>query len=84
MKRFFRIATLSVIGASLAAITAVSWHSVEEIHYLKTFYPPRFSVEEAYHATLVEWIKVALISFPLLLIVAVGVLLLRRYDKEAE
>ena len=84
MKRLRRILTLSVIGACLAAISAVSWHSVEEIHYLKTFYPNRFTVEEAFYATLVEWIKVSLISFPLLLIVVVGVLLSRRYDKEAE
>jgi CHASE2 domain-containing sensor protein len=84
MKRFRRIATLCFIGACLAAISAVSWHSVEEIHYLKTFYPRSFSVEEACYAALVEGIKVALISFPLLLIVVVGVLLLRRYDKDAE
>jgi hypothetical protein len=84
MKGSLRLLTLSLIGVCLAAISAVSWHSVEEIHYLKTFYPRTFTVEEALYATMVEWFKVALISFPLILIVVVGFLLLRRYDREAE
>lgn len=41
----------------MTVVTAVSLHSVEEIHYLKSFYPDRFSVPEA--AAEVELIKVA-------------------------
>lgn len=63
---------LAVFGISLLVIAAVSWHSVEEIHYLKTFYPDHFTVEEAFYASLVELIKVFLIAFPLLLVMGAG------------
>jgi len=59
-----RTAAASVIVICLAVISAVSWHSVEEIHYLKGFYPESFTVEEAYYASKVELVKVAIISPP--------------------
>jgi hypothetical protein len=83
MKRIREAALLSAIGVCLVAVCAISWHSVEEIHYLKTFYPRHFTVQEAWYATLVELVKVALAIFPLLLIGAAALLLLRRYDKGA-
>ena len=58
--------TLILIGWII--ITAVSLHSVQEIHYFKTFYPQSFTVTEAGYATIVELIKVALISFPIILL----------------
>ncbi len=64
----------AVIILSLLAISAASWHSVEEIHYLKTFYPARFTVEEAFWASLVELIKIHIIAMPL-----VGVIVLCLY-----
>jgi len=70
-----RIRTAScaaIVAGCLAAITAVAWHSVEEVHYLKTFYPPRFTVEEAFWASGVELIKVALVAFPLLLVLGLA------------
>ena len=60
-----------VIGC-LVVIAAVSWHSVEEIHYLKTFYPETFTVEEAYYASKVELVKVAIISLPLVVVIMAG------------
>ena len=51
---------------SFVVIALVSWHSVQEIHYLKTFFPKSFSVAEAYDASLIELIKLGLISFPLM------------------
>lgn len=65
MKRGY--VTLVVALGSLMVIAAVSWHSVEEIHYLKSFFPREFSVEEAYFASKIELIKVVLISLPLIL-----------------
>lgn len=53
--------------ASLVVVGAVALHSVEEIHYLKTFYPHSFTVSEALDAALVEVIKVGLIAVPFLL-----------------
>ncbi|MBI5492051.1 MAG: hypothetical protein HY893_03870 [Deltaproteobacteria bacterium] len=74
-----RIILWAVIALSLIIITGVSWHSVEEIHYLKTFYPPSFTVEEAFYATLVEFIKVHIISLPLVVIIVLSLYLLRAY-----
>ncbi len=62
------VLSLMIIGACLIIIALVSWHSVQEIHYLKTFYPRDFTVVEAGWAALVEVMKVALISFPLFLL----------------
>lgn len=68
-----RTAVCAVVAAGcLGAIAAVSWHSVAEIHYLKTFYPARFTVEEACWAAGVEVLKVALIAFPLLLVLGIA------------
>jgi len=62
---------LIVIGAGVAVVAAVSWHSVQEIHYLKTFYPDDFTVQEIFYASGVELIKVVLISLPLILIIGI-------------
>jgi len=72
VRRLLTVTCAVVAAGCLAAIAAVSWHSVEEIHYLKTFYPARFTVEEAFWAAGVEGLKVALISFPLLLILGLA------------
>ena len=63
---------LLAITVSMVVVAASSWHSVEEIHYLKTFYPKQFTVQEAFYASGVELIKVFLISLPLSLVVGVG------------
>lgn len=61
---------LAIILA-LAALTAVCLHSLEEIHYLKSFFPQSFTVQEACYAGVLELIKVAIISLPLVLLIAV-------------
>lgn len=58
-----------VIVLCFTIIAGVSFHSVEEIHYVKKFYPKTFTVEEARDAAIVELIKVFFVSFPLLLII---------------
>ena len=55
MKQAWWVLILSAIAISIVVIAAVSWHSVEEIHYLKTFYPKQFTVEEAFYASGVEF-----------------------------
>jgi len=60
-------ATPYIAAAIFIAIAAVSYHSVTEIHYLKTFYPNTFTVENAFFAALVEAIKVSLVIVPLLI-----------------
>ncbi len=84
MKQPWRVLILSAIAICIVVIAAVSWHSVEEIHYLKTFYPKQFTVEEAYYASGVELIKVILIGLPLFLVMGAGFYLLRYFKKDAE
>lgn len=65
-----RTALAALIVLCAVVIGAVSLHSVEEIHYLKGFYPASFTVEEAFHAAAVEFIKVHLIVLPLMVVIA--------------
>ena len=65
-----------------AIFAAVCWHSVQEIHYLKSFFPGQFSVQEAYYATAIELIKVILIGMPIGAIAAVSTYILRNIDGE--
>ena len=69
---------LVAIVVSALVVAAVAWHSVEEIHYLKTFYPGRFTVEEAFYASAVELIKVLIIAIPLLIVMAVALVVIGR------
>ena len=77
MSNKVRILLLCLVTLALIAIVAVCLHSLEEIHYLKSFFPPTFSVEEAFYAGLLELIKVAIIALPLVLIIAACLFLLR-------
>jgi hypothetical protein len=78
----FKIFLVLAAAASFAVIAAASWHSVEEIHYLKTFYPSKFTVEEASMAAEVELIKVLLISLPLVIVIAAALYILRTGIKD--
>ena len=71
MKPKSRIAPLIITLLALAAIFAVCFHSLEEIHYLKSFFPHSFSVEQAFYAGLLELVKVVIIALPLVLTIAV-------------
>lgn len=48
-------------------IVLVAQHSVEEIHYLKTFLPSQMTPSEAKEAAIIELIKVAIIGVPILI-----------------
>ncbi len=78
MKNLLSAILIIAVVASILVILAVSWHSVEEIHYLKTFYPGTFTVEEAYYASWVEFLKVHIISLPLIVIIIVALYVWRR------
>jgi hypothetical protein len=83
MKRIPPVLLLSVIAGCLIIVSAVCWHSVEEIHYLKSFFPKQFSVEEAFYASKVELVKIAIISFPLILIIGISLYFLRYFGKDS-
>lgn len=83
MKRILPVLLLSVTAGCLIIVSAVCWHSVEEIHYLKSFFPKQFSVEEAFYASKVELVKIAIISFPLILIIGISLYFLRYFGKDS-
>lgn len=76
MKRLRTLFLSLGIVTGIVITFAVCWHSLEEIHYLKSFYPGRFTVEEAFFASAVELIKVIIISLPFFLIILVSLCLL--------
>jgi hypothetical protein len=82
MKRAYSKIIFSITILGVIVFAAVCWHSVDEIHYVKLFFPKRFSVQEAYYATAIELIKVIIIGLPIVLIIAVGLYLLRHINKE--
>ena len=83
MKRIHAILLIGLMVVCLIIISAVCWHSDEEIHYLKSFFQKQFSVEEAYYASKIEMIKIATISFPLILIIGLSMYFLRYFRKDS-
>jgi hypothetical protein len=72
---------ITLVVLSLAGITAICLHSLEEIHYLKSFFPSTFTVQEACYAGILELIKVGIITFPLVLLIAFCLVTLRRKNE---
>ena len=83
MSRSRHILILSAIAISIIVVSAVCWHSVQEIHYLKSFYPKEFTVEQAFYASAVELIKVLIISVPFFFIIMTGFWLLRYWKRNS-
>lgn len=54
-----------IVLGLLVGFGALAWHSLGEIHYLKTFYPPRFTVQESFYAAWVEVAKLVVVGLPL-------------------
>jgi len=79
LKKKYILWAIIIIG--LITIFSVSKRSVDEIHYLKRFYSPVFTVEEAYYASKIELIKVAIISIPLAVLIFVSLFILKRKKK---
>ena len=69
---------IGLIIISVIIIAAVAYHSVQEIHYLKSFFPTSFSVEQAKDASIIELVKVILIALPLMVIIALSVIMIKK------
>ena len=61
-----------IVVLSIVVVYAACWHSVGEIHYLKAFYPQKFTFEEAFYASAVELVKVLIVSIPFFFITAIA------------
>lgn len=77
MKRNGKRVYTSVIVLAVAALSAICYHSIEEIHYLKSFFPAEFTVREAVYASAIELIKVIIAGIPLFAVITLCVLALR-------
>jgi ABC-type Fe3+ transport system permease subunit len=73
-----------IIVLAVAALSALCYHSIEEIHYLKSFFPEEFTVREAFYASAIELIKVAIAGVPLAVIIALCVVALPRKQNGQE
>lgn len=74
-----RVLLVVVVLLAVGAITAVCLHSLEEIHYLKGFFPPSFTVQEACYAAVLELTKVVIIAIPLVLVIVVCLFFYRQH-----
>jgi len=73
-----RIVLAALVVLAFAGMTAICLHSLEEIHYLKTFFPRTFTVQEAFYAGALELIKVAIIALPLVLLIGICLFFIRQ------
>lgn len=71
-----------LLGLSMLFIFAVCLHSVDEIHYLKAFFPQQFTVEQAYYASVIELIKIIILCFPFLILIYTSLAMLRQYPNK--
>ena len=84
MKKTLQIVIMLVIALGIAVFSAICWHSIEEIHYLKSFFPNTFTVEEAMYASIIELIKILIIGFPFFLIIGLGLFWLHHLHNRSE
>ncbi|MGA3206329.1 MAG: hypothetical protein ABSE05_00720 [Syntrophales bacterium] len=83
MNRATQILIFSAVVISIIIVSAVCWHSVTEIHYLKSFYPQQFGVEEAFYASAVELVKVLIIGIPFFFIIVAACCLLHYWKRKS-
>jgi len=83
IKKAYSRFLVAVIVAGVVIFSAVCWHSVGEIHYLKSFFPKGFSVEGAYYASVVELIKVIIIALPIIMVIGISLYVLRHFKKDS-
>ncbi len=83
IKKPHSIFLIAVMVFGVVVLSAVCWHSVAEIHYLKSFFPKGFSVEGAYYASIVELIKVIIIALPIITVIGISLYVLRHFTKES-
>jgi len=84
MKRSRELLLYLVIFTGAGIYSFICLHSVDEIHYLKSFFPEKFTVQEAFYASAVELIKVMIIGIPFLLFISICLVLSGRLRKDKD
>lgn len=82
MRKHIDLIVKFAISLSVVFIFAICFHSLEEIHYLKSFFPKTFSLEEAFYASAIELIKILIISIPFLLVIGIGLFFLKNRKQD--
>jgi hypothetical protein len=82
MKKHIDLIIKWVISLSVIFIFAICFHSLEEIHYLKSFFPQTFTVEQAFYASAIELIKILIIAMPFLLVIVLGLFFLQNRKQD--
>ena len=73
--------TWAGVALGVTALFAICLHSLEEIHYLKSFFPRSFTVEEAFYAAGLELVKILILALPILTAIAIALFSIRRRDR---
>jgi len=76
MKKGMRLLWTGIGLVSSLIVLAVCLHSLSEIHYLKSFLPRGFAVQEVMYASVVELIKIAVIVTPFAILIAASLVML--------
>ncbi len=84
MNRRYDIIAKSIITIAVLIFSAISYHSIEEIHYLKTFLPQTYTVEQAFYASGIELIKIIIIAMPVILVIVLCVISISRHGQIKE
>ena len=78
MSRRYDIIAKSIIALAVLTFSAIAYHSIEEIHYLKSFLPQTYTVEQAFYACGIELIKIIIIAIPVFLVIVICIILIRQ------
>ena len=78
------LALYVILFAGAIAYATICLHSVDEIHYLKSFFPKSFTVEQAFYAAGVELIKVVIIGMAFLMFMGVCAFVMRDTGKSKQ
>ena len=84
MKHSRELLLYLVIFTGAGIYSFICFHSVEEIHYLKSFFPQKFTVQEVFYASAVELIKVIIIGIPFFLFIRICLVLTGRFRKDKD
>jgi hypothetical protein len=82
MKKHIELIITLAIIASVIFIFAICFHSLEEIHYLKSFFPKSFTLEQAFYASAIELIKITIIAIPFVLVIGIGLFFLKNRKQD--
>ena len=77
MKKHIELIMMLAISVSVVFLFAVCFHSLEEIHYLKSFFPQTFTMEQAFYASAIELIKIVIIAVPFVVVIYMGLFYLK-------